>query len=138
MKTALRTLAALAAVTFASTGCLDAGPWDEDGQSESSSLSASLKAAPTCRIDGVVYAAGAANPADACQSCEPTIARRTWTVLDATCYEPPPPSTGGACESARDCGSAMACADGACSLDCTSDSQCAAPLHCVPGSGCLL
>jgi len=129
----MKTLAYLLFCVSVLGGCLDGTPGD-DGES-GPSTSSELKAAPTCRIGGVTYAAGAANPADACETCEPSVTKRDWTVLDASCYDPPPPP---ACESSRDCGG-QACIDGACTLDCTSDSQCSPPLHCVlGGSGCQL
>jgi len=36
--------------------------------------------APKCFIDGVVYAAGAPNPANACETCVPTTSTTTWTA----------------------------------------------------------
>jgi hypothetical protein len=45
-----------------------------------------------CLIDGVQYAEGSSNPANACQVCQPSIARRSWvTVDDAACVAPEEP-----------------------------------------------
>jgi hypothetical protein len=125
----MKTLAVTAALLLSTiAGCLAES--DTDSGHESQSVS-ELAKAPTCRIDGVTYAAGALDPADSCQSCEPATSKRSWTVTDVACYEPPPPPPPATCESSRDC-NGQACIDGLCGA-CTADSQCGAPLRCDAG-----
>ncbi|RKG66659.1 hypothetical protein D7V80_18950 [Corallococcus sp. CA054B] len=60
---------------------------------------------PVCRIDGQQVAAGAVNPANACEQCTPATSATTWTPL----------------ADGATCGSGQICSAGACSPKCFID-----------------
>ena len=73
-----------------------------------------------CFIDSTPYAAGAANPANACQTCQPTLSASTWTNA----------SNGTAC------GSGQVCSVGICRLGCWLDGSFFPAAATKPGNTC--
>jgi formylglycine-generating enzyme required for sulfatase activity len=76
--------------------------------------------APGCTVGGAPYAAGATDPANACQECTPSASTVAWTPLaDGT-----------------GCGPGDVCAAGACTAGCWIGGAFYAPDTAKPGSAC--
>ena len=73
-----------------------------------------------CLIDSTPYASGDANPADACQTCQPALSVSTWTNV----------SNGTAC------GSEQVCSVGICRLGCWLDGAYYPAAATKPGNDC--
>jgi hypothetical protein len=69
----------------------------------------SATVADTCLIDRACYKAGAANPANPCQKCDPASHTTSWTDLTGPCDDEDPCTTGDTCQSGRCLGTAKDC-----------------------------
>ncbi len=81
-----------------------------------------------CLIGGVCYGSGDANPANACEVCDPSKATKAWSAA----------ADGKACEDGATCTVEGACAAGTCKgkpLACGDDNPCTADV-CTQGLGC--
>jgi hypothetical protein len=75
-----------------------------DASTQEAAADANTDAAPECEIGGSAYGAGAANPMNACQTCEPTTSSTAWSSV----------SDGTGCGD----GGAELCVGGACASGC--------------------
>lgn len=79
-----------------------------------------------CTINGVCYAAGRANPTNACQTCDPSRAASAWsaTIAGGSCDDGRPCTTNDSCDASGTClGRPRDCSDGlACTTDTCDDS----------------
>jgi hypothetical protein len=86
-------------------------------------------AADSCVIDGVCYAAGTVNPANACQECAPATSATAWS----------PKVNGSACDDGNACTQNDACQNGTCTAGapvvCTASDQCHDVGTCDPSDG---
>ena len=84
---------------------------------------------PGCRIGGVFYANGAPNPANICQSCQPSSSTRSWTNR----------ANGSACTDNNACTINDTCSWGVCrgtARTCNDNNVCTTDT-CNPASGCV-
>ena len=83
-----------------------------------------------CRINGVLYAPGAKNPANPCQVCRPTSSTSAWSAQ----------ANGTACDDRNACTRGDTCRNGSCSpgeaLLCDDGNPCTID-RCNPASGCI-
>src|SRR6185369_9103937 len=92
------------------------------GPAAGSTNNATMQCQPGCRISGTFYSAGARNPANGCQSCQPAVSTSAWrSVTNGTACN----ADSNGCTQNDSCqsgtctpGSAPNCVDG---LSCTTD-----------------
>jgi hypothetical protein len=82
-----------------------------------------MKCQPGCRIAGAFFAAGAPNPANPCQSCQPAVSTTAWSGL----------ANGTACNDGNACTRSDVCTGGVCA---GTPYTCAAPGACQQPGTC--